>query len=223
VIAAYDRRNARNPGLDQAVTLLRAWNGQMEKEWAAPFLISLIYQHLRTAVAENAAPGAGAAYEFTLAPAVLEQLLRQRPAGWFHDYDETLLRALVDAVEEGMRIQGRDPKRWQYGAFLSLPINNPVTHQLPWIGPYFDIGKVPMSGSSTTIKQTTMTLAPSMRLNADAGDWDRSLLNIMTGQSGEVLSRHYKDQWPDYYNGQSYPMLFHNVQANSTLEFRPLN
>jgi acyl-homoserine lactone acylase PvdQ len=98
-----------------------------------------------------------------------------------------------------------------------------VTHQIPWIGPYFDIGKVPMSGSTTTIKQTTKTLAPSMRLNADAGDWDRSLLNVMTGQSGQVLSRHYKDQWPDYYNGQSYPMPFHNVQANSTLEFRPLN
>jgi penicillin G amidase len=223
VIAAYDRRNARNPGLDQAVTLLRAWNGQMEKDWAAPFLISLIYQHLRTAVAENAAPGAGAAYEFTLAPAVLEQLLRQRPAGWFHDYDETLLRALVDAVEEGTRIQGRDPKGWQYGAFLSLTINNPVTHQIPWIGPQFDIGKVPMSGSSTTVKQTTMTLAPSMRLNADTGDWDRSLLNIMTGESGQVLSRHYKDQWPNYYYGQSYPMPFHDVPANSMLEFRPRN
>ncbi len=221
VLAAYDRRNQRNPGLDQAVTLLRAWNGQMEKEWAAPFLISLIYQHLRTAVAENAAPGTGAAYEFTLAPAVLEQLLRQHPAGWFHDYDETLLRALVDAVEEGTRIQGRDLKRWQYGAFSSLTINNPVTHQVPWIGQYFDIGKVPMSGSSTTIKQTTKTLAPSMRMNADTADWDRSQLNIMTGQSGQVLSRHYKDEWTDYYSGQSYPMPFHNVPASSTLEFRP--
>jgi acyl-homoserine lactone acylase PvdQ len=42
----------------------------------------------------------------------------------------------------------------------------------------------------------------------------------MTGQSGQLLSRHYKDEWPDYYYGQSYSMPFRNVPANSTLEFR---
>jgi acyl-homoserine lactone acylase PvdQ len=78
-----------------------------------------------------------------------------------------------------------------------------------------------MSGSTTTIKQTTRVLAPSMRLNADLGDWERSLLNIQIGQSGQPLSSHYKDQWDDYYNGRSYPMQYKNVQAKSTLEFRP--
>ena len=41
-----------------------------------------------------------------MAPAVIEKLLRERPDGWFRDYDAMLLRALVDAVEEGKRIQG---------------------------------------------------------------------------------------------------------------------
>jgi penicillin G amidase len=220
VVAAYDQRNAHNPGLDPAVALLRSWNGQMDKDWAAPFLISLVYQYVRTSVGESAAPGKGAAYEFTLAPAVVEHLLRTRPAGWFRDYDEMLLRALVDAVEEGTRIQGRDLKRWQYGNYLNVTINNPVTHQIPLIGKYFDIARVPMSGSSTSVKQTTRALAPSMRMDADTADWDRSLLNVTTGESGQILSSHYKDQWPDYYNGRSYPMQFRSVQAESTLVFR---
>ena len=84
-----------------------------------------------------------------------------------------------------------------------------------------DIGPVPMSGSSTTVKQTTLRLAPSMRMNADLADWDRSLLNIVTGQSGQILSTHYRDQWPDYYNARSYPMQFRTVQAKSRLEFKP--
>jgi acyl-homoserine lactone acylase PvdQ len=46
-------------------------------------------------------------------------------------------------------------------------------------------------------------------------------LNITIGQSGQVLSRHYKDQWPDFYNVRSYPMQFGRVEAESTLEFRP--
>ena len=78
-----------------------------------------------------------------------------------------------------------------------------------------------MSGSSTTVKQTTRMLAPSMRMNADLGDWDSSLLNIQIGQSGQILSSHYRDQWTDYYNGRSYPMQFGKVDARSTLVFRP--
>ena len=110
LVAAYEKRNAHNPGLDAAVDLLRAWNGQMDKDLAAPLLITLAYQHVRRAIAENASPGNGLGYEFNMAPVVVESLLRERPAGWFGDYDEMLLRALADAVEEGRRMQGRDPK-----------------------------------------------------------------------------------------------------------------
>ena len=39
--------------LDDAVALLRGWNGQMEKDLAAPFLITLAYQHVRTSMAEK--------------------------------------------------------------------------------------------------------------------------------------------------------------------------
>jgi len=221
VVAAYEKRNMRNPQLDQVVGLLKSWNGQMEKDQAAPFIMSLVYQYVRSSVAENAAPGDGAAYEFTLAPAAIEQLLRQRPAGWFADYDAMLLRSLVDAVDEATRIQGRDVSRWRYGNYLSVSINNPVIDQIPWIGKYFNIGPAPMSGSSTTIKQTTRQLGPSMRMNADIGNWDRSLLNTVTGQSGQILSSHYRDQWEPYYDGRSFPMQFGNVEAKSTLEFRP--
>ena len=219
--AAYDKRNARSPELDEAVTLLRGWSGQMDKDLAAPFLTSLVYQHIRTAVAESAAPGSATAYDFPLASAAVEQLLRQRPEGWFRDYDEMLLRALVDAVEEGSRMQGRDLKRWQYGAYWRVTLNHPVIHRVPVVGPYFDIGTVPMSGSSTTVKQTTRQLAPSMRMDADLGNWERSLLNVQIGQSGQILSRHYKDQWPDYYAGRSYPMQFGAIEATSTLQFQP--
>jgi penicillin amidase len=156
-----------------------------------------------------------------MAPAVVERLLRERPAGWFGDYDELLLRTLADAVDEGRRMQGRDPKRWHYGEYLRIVIRNPVIREVPLLGKYFNIGPVPMSGSSTTVKQTTLALAPSMRMNADLGDWERSQLNIPIGQSGQVLSGHYKDQWPDYYNARSYPMQFGKVDVKSTLLFTP--
>jgi len=64
-------------------------------------------------------------------------------------------------------------------------------------------------------------LEPSMRMNADLSDWDNSLLNIPIGQSGQILSGHYRDQWNDYYSARSYPMQFGKVDVKGTLEFRP--
>ena len=227
MVAAYDSRHTSNPALDPAVALLRTWDGRMDRNQAAPFLISLVYQHMRSTVADIASPGKGQLYELAMGPAVIEKLLRERPAGWFNDYDTSLLRVLIDAVEEGKRIQGENVKRWTYGAYLRVEIDHPILHpamqRIPLLGKYldfFEIGPVPMSGSSTTVKQTTRTLGPSMRMNADLGDWDRSMLNILIGQSGQPLSSHYKDQWDDYYKGQSYPMQYKNVHAKSTLELK---
>jgi penicillin amidase len=210
------------------VALLRGWNGRMDKDLGAPFLMELVYQHVRTSVADAASPGKGEIYEFHMGPAVIEKMLRERPGGWFQDYDVMLLRALTDAVDEAKRIQGRDVRRWRYGKYLRLEIDHPIIHpalrKLPVIGralDFFEIGPVPMSGSATTVKQTTRLLAPSMRMDADVGDWDRSLLNIMTGQSGQPLSGHYRDQWNDYYNVRSYPMQYRTVVAKQTLEFKP--
>jgi penicillin amidase len=195
----------------------------MDRNLAAPFLISLVYQHVRRAIAESAAPGSGATYDFTLAPAAIEKLLAERPAGWFADYDAMLAQALSDAVDEAARMQGRDPARWRYGAYWRVAINHPVLHQVPFVGHYFDIGIVPMSGAASTVKQTTLQLAPSMRMDADLGAWDRSWLNLQIGQSGQIFSTHYRDQWPSYYNGTSFPMQFEKVETKRTLQFRPAN
>jgi penicillin G amidase len=228
VVAAYDRRGSKNPALDPPVALLRAWDGHMDKDQAAPFLISLIYQHVHTSVAESASPGKGQLYNYPMGEPAIEKLLREHPDGWFESYDAMLLRSLVDAVDEAKRIQGNNPARWKYGAYLRIEIDHPVLHaamqRIPAVGKFldvFEIGPVPMSGSATTVKQTTRTLAPSMRMNADLGDWDRSLLNVQIGQSGQPLSGHYKDEWDAYYNGRSYPMQFKKIQATSTLEIRP--
>ena len=148
-----------------------------------------------------------------------ETLLRQRPAGWFRDYDEMLMRAFVDALEEGRRMQGRDVKKWRWGNYLNVSIENPVVHRVPYVGRYFDIVATPMSGAGTTVKQTTNKLAPSMRMTADLGDWNRSTMNVQIGQSGQILSSHYRDEWLDWYYARTEPMEWKT--AGGGLEFRP--
>jgi penicillin amidase len=98
-----------------------------------------------------------------------------------------------------------------------------VGGELPLLASYFNVGPVAMSGSSTTIKQTTLRLGPSMRFVADLSNWEQSLNNITIGESGQFLSPHYKDQWGAYYVGRSFPMQFGKVEAKETLVIEPEN
>lgn len=221
VVAAWDKRKATNPKLQPAIDLLRNWNGQMEKGAAQPMIVALTYQRLRRSLVERAAPRASNLYDYPMSTAVIEKLLRQRPAGWFPDWDQTLLKCLQDGIEEGAQSQGSNVQGWDYGLYNQISIPNRVVEQLPLIGKYFNIGPVPMSGSQTTVKQMTRKLGPSMRFAADTSAWDNSLNNITIGESGHILSSHYRDQWDAYYGGTSLPMQFTNVEAKATLRVRP--
>ena len=79
-----------------------------------------------------------------------------------------------------------------------------------------------MSGSPSSIKQTTTRLGPSLRMVMDLANLDQSQANLVTGESGQFLSRHYKDQWGAYYGGTSFPMQFDKVEAKDTLTVNPL-
>src|SRR5580658_748455 len=224
IVEAYDRHKKQHGDLENgggAVQLLRGWNGQMDKESAAPLIVTLTYERLKVLVAQSASPMVGDRYKYQMAPAAIETLLRTRPAGWFNDWDETILRSFTQGLQDGRRKQGRDPGHWIYGKYEPLLLANPVGRHLPLVAGLFDIGPLAMSGSPTTVKQYNGEIGPSMRLDADLADWDRSLLEGTTGQSGQVLSRHYKDQWERYYNAESFPMQFWKVEAKDVLVLAP--
>jgi penicillin amidase len=227
IVAAFDKKSAAKADtggaqVRAAVDLLRSWNGQMEKGTAAPMVALLAYDRIRDTVADRASPGHAASYESSyLAPEMVERLLRERPPVWFSDYDATLLKSLKDAIADGEKLQGSKLSRWDYGQFNELTVENPIFGALPLIGKYFNIGPVPMSGSPTTVKQTTRRLGPSLRMIVDLSNLDRSLINLTTGESGQALSRHYMDQWDSYYAGQSFPMEFDQIKASDVLTVNP--
>lgn len=225
IVAAYDRKKPAQPELREAVELLRRWNGQMEKQTAAPMVIALAYDELRAAAVRAAwrgtpdvSPGIYAPF---MAPAAIQRIVESGGKGFFRDEDDALLTALARGIEEGRKTQGSNVAKWDYGRFNQLSIKHPVGSRLPLVGAYFNIGPVEMSGSGTTIKQTSPVLGPSMRFIADLARWDGSLNNIDIGQSGQILSTHYKDQWDAYYVGRSFPMQFDKVDAKEMLVVVP--
>ena len=226
-VAAVEKRQATNPALQDAVRLLKEWDGQMMEGKPAPLIVTFLFQHLRKAVAERASPGKGTGYEFQIAPAVMEHLLRERPSEWFPDWDQLLIRVFVDAIEEGQRIQGPNVNKWDYGRYTEMAIVHPVLSRIPmlnrlgFVNDFINTSTTPMRGSSTTVKQTSRRLGPSMRFVADLSEWDNSLENITIGQSGQLLSPHYKDQWESYLAGRSFLLPFQNLKGGDILVLSP--
>jgi penicillin amidase len=220
VVQAYDKRGAVSGPLNDAIDLLRSWDGQMAEDRGAPLIATLVFDQLRKAVAERASGGSGAVYTADIAPSVVEDLLRREPKDWFNDYNALLLHSFADAMSEGQRLQGTNPKGWRWGKSMYLELHNPVGGSLRFVGSWFNIGPVPMSGGPTTVKQITPRLGPSERMNFSLGNWDNSLWNLLTGESGHRASWHYRDQFDAWYYGESFPAPFRNVEG-STLRFVP--
>jgi penicillin amidase len=229
VLAAAGRSSSADDLLvREAVAVLRIWDGQMDKDHAAPMIAELLSNSLGLSLVRSnlrPSPNQSSSWRPPLLPKpeVIETLLETRPRGWVprDDWDGWLVRSLVDALNEGRRRQGSPVSKWSWGRLLQCNFQHPVGKQLPLVDRYFDIGPVEMSGAGTTVKQTTATLGPSERMVVDFGHLDRSVQNLTTGESGAVASAHYKDQWPAYYVGTSFPMQFHSVDAKETLHIRP--
>jgi penicillin amidase len=220
VVTACEAKKCTAENQHDAVEQLRAWNGQMEKGIAAPMIARLVYDQLRLALVKRVGTPQ-VAYEPVIAHAVIWKLLHERSKEWFSDWDAELVNALGPALEEGRRLQGRNVAKWDYGAFMAIELKHPVVSRVPWIGGWFNVGPEYMSGASTTVKQVSRRLGPSMRFIADSGDWTRSLANITLGESGHVLSRHFKDQWKSYWVGKSYPMLWGPTVKGDVLRITP--
>jgi len=219
IVAAYQKAGSKNELVSSAIDLLRAWNGQMDKDAAAPVLT----QSVADAMGVKLTAATHTNYAHVPRPQIIEGMLRARPAGWVaqDNWDKWIIDCLDEALNGSRARLGTPVSKWRWGQVLRWRFDHPVGKQLPLVDGLFDIGPVEMSGSGTTVKQTKNVLGPSERMVVNFGDLDKSVQNIVVGESGFVASGHYKDQWPAYYSGTSFPMQFEHVDAREILRVSP--
>ncbi|MFN7920134.1 MAG: penicillin acylase family protein [Bryobacteraceae bacterium] len=220
-VSTAAKRRSVSGDAAKAATLLAEWNGQAESGLAAPLIASETFLQIRVALAERAAPGAGSASRSEIVMVAMERLLQTRPAGWFPDWDEFLAKSLSAAVEAGKKKYGPEPAQWTFARFSPVTWKAPVLGDLRLVGRYFQTGPIPQRGTSTSIHYSWGRLGQSMRMVADMSNLEHSLLNTVVGQSGQVLSPHYRDQLQAFHAGKSYPMPFGKASSTELLEFVP--
>ncbi len=228
-IAAYGKSGGKNTLFKPAMDVLRKWNGQMEAAQAAPAIAELLSEQLQIALLRILAPKAKEFPDVKPRPQVIQTLLTERPKGWVpnDDWDAWIVSALGVALDQGRARLGSGVAEWRWGHLLVWRFDHPILKNIPFVDFFFDFtyqrrsGPFEMSGSSTTVKQTTPVLGPSERMVVDLSDLDHSVQNLVLGESGSVASSHYEDEWPAYYYGTSFPMQFNHVDAKDTLRVKP--
>jgi len=159
----------------------------------------------------------------------LERVLRERPAMWlapeFHNYDELLMASADLAVAELTAATGsNDTSTWKWGQRNALFIAHPIG-QSGLLARIFSIGPMPQSGAHDVIKAAGHNFGPAMRMVADLSNWDGSFMEITTGESGELGSKRYRDQFSAWFSGQPLPAPYSDsaVQQASahTLRLEP--
>ncbi|HUI42371.1 MAG TPA: penicillin acylase family protein [Terriglobia bacterium] len=202
-----DRDDAR-----QAIELLRGWNGEAEANSPVPLICHDTLIALRERLLEPKVGTELARENWSLSTLFVEKAIDQELARWLPPGDADFNATLMNSLDSGLeRIEKREAGRgvasWRWGDTIPLTFHHPLD-AIPLLGRAFDVGPFPQAGTANTIKATTPGAGPSMRMVVDLSNFDRSVQNITLGQSGEITSPYYSDQFQAWYTGRSFPMLF---------------
>jgi penicillin amidase len=131
--------------------------------------------------------------------------------------EQALDRAL-DRIQEQV---GNDPAAWQWGKLHRLTLNHPARN------PEWRLGPVARPGDGNTVNATSganyqQTSGASWREILDVGDWDRSVITNVPGESGDPRSRHYSDLLSDWAAGRYHPLPFSRKAVETATEERIL-
>jgi penicillin G amidase len=230
VLKAAGARPPDNPEVRFAVNALRDWDGNATADSKATLICEVTRSILLDRILRPKLGDGASQYHWVLGFTFVENAVRHNWTRWLPpddpDFNMTLMRSLETAVQRVPQLVGsRNPRDWNWGKTIPLTFHHPLD-RLPVGKRIFDVGPFIQAGTGTTVKATTSLSGPSMRMVVDFSDLDNSVNNITLGESGQVFSPHYRDQFPAWYAGHSFPMLFSDAAVSKgavhRLRFLPL-
>ena len=228
---AIDHAGTSSNRLRQAADILRTWDGVLTEDAAAPAIVSAAKQAWWHQVLPPKLGAAATVYEWPESAFVQEQLITNTPAAWLPPGYANWNDLLADSVAKGLEAAHApdDLHQWKYGKDHVLAVKHPLYGALPFFGGlgggWTNIGPLPQSGGSSTVKQVGESFGPSQRFTMDWANVDGSTENILSGESGDPISPYYLDQLSYWYGGKTFPLLFTEgsvaAQARHTLRLTP--
>ena len=213
LLAAAVKHPPSSPDAQFALNALKGWDGEAQMDSAATLALEVTRSALLARILKPKLGDNLSGYRWPMSTIFLQNVLEQDLTRWLPSGDADFDMTLMKSLEEGVGhipalVHSQNHAAWRWGDTIPLTFHHPLSGGLPFLGRWLDVGPFPQAGTGTTVKQTTRRLGPSMRMVVDFSDLDQSVQNITLGESGEVFSPYYRDQFPAWYSGKSFPMLF---------------
>jgi len=215
-VYAVDHARQPSPRARAAADLMRSWDGQVTVDSAAPALTVEARSELWRILLEPKLGADYKLYHWGMQSVALENILLRQPPRWlpanYPNYDE-LLTAAVEAAVASPEAP-KSLSTWTWGKARPMWLEHPVLGKIPLLGRWAGPGRYQAAGDGYTVKQMghgeahAYQLAPSERMTVDFANLDASTMNIVTGQSGQIFSPHYLDQWKSWAEGRSFVFPF---------------
>lgn len=147
---------------------------------------------------------------------VTTRLVKEGTSSWFDDIrteevetrDDIIRKSLHEALVALRERFGTETKNWRWGDMHTVTLQHPFGLQKP-LDRLFNIGPFPYGGGSTTLisgeysynNPFAVTVGASLRQVVDFSRPLQSRRVLPSGQSGQVLHKHYDDQTHLWLNG----------------------
>ena len=220
-MSGWPNNSSRRPGSNRLPAptpslrsdVLKGWDGEARADSAATLVLEVTRRALLARILKPKLGDDLSGYRWPMSTIFLQNVLEQNLTRWLPPGDTDFNMTLMKSLEEGIRqipslVHSQNHAAWRWGDTIPLTFHHPLSGGLPFLGRWLDVGPFPQAGTGTTVKQTTPRLGPSMRMVVDFSDLDQSMQNITLGESGQVFSPYYRDQFSAWYDGKSFPMLF---------------
>jgi len=205
ISAAAKTAQPKDPHAGKLIDGLKDWNGIADADSS---VVSFLVMARRAALDLLLEPYLGKdtnLYSWR-STVFLQKVLTDRPAKWlppaYKNYDE-LLAASTDRAVSMLAEQTKSERvdDWQWKELNSLDMLHPIGRE-GFLKHLLSITGKPQSGTGYSVRAATKRHGPSMRFIANLANWDDSILLIPAGESGQVGSGHYTDQFSYWYEGK---------------------
>lgn len=215
-------------GSAEAQSLLRQWDGAMDRDLVQPSIYACARVHATRWLVEHRLGDRAewirsgtAGGEFHLRLIGLEMILAIERGdcsmlGPEQDWVDVLAAALKRAVDDLKQRLGHDSSRWQWARLHRACPHHPLSALFPELGERLDPAAVPIHGDGDTPLAGPYALddpfiAGGVSVNRyihDPADWPKSRWIVPLGSSGHPASPHYADQAQLWSNVQCVPQLW---------------
>ncbi|MCW5912506.1 MAG: penicillin acylase family protein [Cyclobacteriaceae bacterium] len=220
---------------NELITQLESWNGVHDTGLTAPAIYyNLLSQTMRLAMADEISH---AAFEGLAATSVLknsyEHFIANENSPWWDDKNteakETRSQIVQQAADKTIALLtaacGKNPADWKWGKIHTLTHKHAFDAVKP-LRNFFNVGPFPVPGGSEVINNLHFKLdttgyykvdgGPALRKITDFADQENGITVSPSGQSGNVMSKHYGDQAGMFATGKFRKMLMNKSAIEAT-------